>query len=82
MKKKSKKVTHNPETCFRCRLHNLYQELINKHDNEPRFILMSMAEACGAMLSQLDSDDTLIFMHAVHKFAQEDDEEGYWETKH
>jgi hypothetical protein len=44
-------------------------------------MLMSMAEAAGSMLSQLDEDDFIRFMFAVHKYMIEDSEYEP-ETKH
>jgi len=76
-----KKIDHDPKTCFRCRLHDLYDELGCKYENEPHFMLVSMAEAAGSMLSQLDEDDFIRFMFAVHKYMVEDSEYEP-ETKH
>lgn len=70
MKKKKNKEDHDPNRCFRCRLHDLYFEL--RKDNEPKFMLASMAEACGSMLSQLDGKDFTDFMLCVFKIMMDD----------
>lgn len=71
-----KKDKHDSKTCFRCRLHDLWKEVNSK--NEPEFILMSMAEACGSILSQLDEKHKMFFMLAVLTICKEDENE----TKH
>jgi hypothetical protein len=67
-----KKIDHDPKTCFRCRLHKLYTEVGDKYGNEPGFMLMSLAEAAGSMLSQQDESEFMQFLFAVHKYAMED----------
>jgi hypothetical protein len=79
--KKSKKP-HDEKTCFRCRLHALYEEIGCKHDNNPQFMLISMAEACGDMLSQLGFEDMILFLTAIKKFTDDKAEEHKWETRH
>jgi hypothetical protein len=56
--------------CFRCRLHDLWEELHEK--NSPRFMLISMAEACGSILSGLETEDMLLFQMAVMKYCEDD----------
>jgi hypothetical protein len=73
---------HDPKTCFRCRLHHLYEEIGDKYGNEPQFMLMSLAEAAGSMLSQLDEGEALMFMLSVQKFMVDDIEKSSNETKH
>lgn len=77
-------VPHDPKTCFRCRLHDLYEELKDK-DNSPRFMCVSMAEACGTMLSQLGPEDFKMFLVAVTTFYSTGEfspDEIHWPTKH
>ena len=86
------RADHDEKTCFRCRLHALWEELGGKHDNEPRFVLIALAEAAGSILSQRGNeiDDVMLFMSAVQKFANdpshekddEEDEEGRGKTRH
>jgi hypothetical protein len=81
MKKKQKsekkfREDHDEKTCFRCRLHDLWKELADKHGNEPRFCLIALAEAAGSILSQRDIADVILFMTAVQKFANDSDYEG------
>jgi len=77
-KSKERLKSHDEKTCFRCRLHTLYEEL--KDNNEPRFMLISMAEACGGMLAQLDEKDMHLFMLAIKYFYEEDT--GMMQTRH
>jgi hypothetical protein len=73
---------HDPKTCFRCRLHDLWEE--TKATNRPTFMLIAMAEACGSILSQMESEDVKMFITAVVHFLQEDQDETkpYRKTKH
>jgi hypothetical protein len=79
---------HDEKTCFRCRLHALWEELGDKHDNEPRFVLIALAEAAGSILAQGGNsiEDVMLFMGAVQKFANdpdhEEDDEGKGQTRH
>lgn len=70
---------HDPKTCFRCRLHELWTEL--NSTNEPEFMLMSMAEASGSILSQLDEKFKMLFILTVMKVCNEDENEET-ETMH
>jgi hypothetical protein len=70
MKTPKKRKPHDKNTCFRCRLIALYEEIYK--ENETRFMLTSMAEACGSLLSQLEKEDTIIFMKLVLDVINED----------
>lgn len=77
---KNHKDDHDPKTCFRCRLYDLFEELKDK--NEPEFMYFSMAEASASILSQLGPNDTILFMKAIYDFIREDQEERRNQTKH
>jgi hypothetical protein len=82
-----KKLKHDEKTCFRCRLHALVEELypkkLSSNDvDECRFLLVSLAEAAGQMLSQLEDDEIRLFMTAVIKFHNESVIEDENETRH
>ena len=74
---------HDSKTCFRCRLHALYEEIGHKHDNDAKFMYIAMAEACGHILQSLGTtEDILLFMSAIQHFLNEDADDGSWQTKH
>jgi hypothetical protein len=75
-----KRLKHDEKTCFRCRLADLFTEV--KKDNDPRFVLLSMAEACGSILAQLDDEAKFEFATVIFRSYQEDKESGAFETKH
>jgi hypothetical protein len=91
---KKPKIKHDEKTCFRCRLHALTHELDPKKQNlneiqyldEIRFILVSLAECAGTILSQMEDKEKLLFMNAVMNFhddaIDEDQEECDGATKH
>jgi hypothetical protein len=71
-----KKDDHDEKTCFRCRLHALFEEIYPKGiGNDERFILTTLAEAVGQLLSGMDDREAAYFMFAVMKFMQEDEED-------
>lgn len=84
--KKRRKIDlddHDPKICFRCRLYDLWKEL--KKDTDPKFALYSMGEACGSILSQLDTKDFMMFMILVKRTMEEDSEFSFnkpKETRH
>jgi hypothetical protein len=84
--KKSKeemRKDHDSKTCFRCRLHALYEEIGFKHDNDAKFMYIAMAEACGHILQSLDIEDMMLFMSALQHFLNEGpSDDGSWQTKH
>jgi hypothetical protein len=85
---KKPKSKHDEKTCFRCRLHALFEELSpNRPDiDEIRFILVSLAEVAGSILSKMEDEEKMLFMGAVMNFhddaIDEDQEECDGATKH
>jgi hypothetical protein len=80
------KHTHDEKTCFRCRLHELFDELKKVPENDNKFMLMSLGEACAQLLSQVDEIDMMNFIMFIvmeYKDAKEElVKEGMRETKH
>jgi hypothetical protein len=75
-KMKKKHEEHDEKTCFRCRLHALFEEIYPKGiGDDERFILTTLAEAVGQLLSGMDDREAAYFMFAVMKYMQEDDED-------
>ena len=64
-----RKLKHDPQTCFRCRLFALAHELHPQGvtDNEGRHALKAMAEVCGMILAQLPEQDKSLFMYHLVK---------------
>ena len=64
---------HNEQTCFRCRLRALQNELHPDGitDDDGRYELMCMAEISGILLAQLPDDDKRWYVHALMKYHNE-----------
>jgi hypothetical protein len=61
---------HDEKTCFRCRLHKLFDELKNK--NDPEFILFCLAEASGSLLAQEPSEAKIDFIMMLKRSYEEE----------
>jgi hypothetical protein len=83
-KTKRDKHIHDEKTCFRCRLHELYEELGPTTDVD--FILMSLGEAVGQLLSQKDDMSKMRFilflMNQINESQEEMQDEADYAVKH
>jgi hypothetical protein len=80
IKKRHKRDDHDEKTCFRCRLHELFDEL--RKDNDIRFILLAMGEACGSILAQLDNEESKYEFMAMVARSYHEEQEDKSETRH
>jgi hypothetical protein len=88
MKKATKdesKDLHDEKTCFRCRLHALFEELYPGRImplSEQRFVIVSLGEASGQLLAGMDDEARFQFMRTVLMTSIENDEEEESDTRH
>ena len=74
------KFEHDEKTCFRCRLHALFDELYPNRTmptEDQKFVIMSLAEASGQLLASCEEDLRFMFITSVMRpslFDEDDDE--------